>query len=101
MRGYRAAVTRRACIKLTRIFGQGMGSLAERIHRCGDGQGCENGAEEGHHSLLLANEFPQKENGWGVGDIQLVFSPPRPTNGYGPGEAAEAVCTAVPEASPG
>ena len=73
MRGYRAAVTRRACIKLTRIFGQGMGSLAERIHRCGDGQGCENGAEEGHHSLLLANEFPQKEDGWGVGDMQLIF----------------------------
>ena len=24
-------------------------------------------------SLLLANEFPQKEDGWGVGDMQLIF----------------------------
>ena len=79
-----------------------MGSLAERIHRCGDGQGCENGAEEGHQILFfLQMSSRTKENGWAVGDIQLIFSPPRPTNGYGPGEAAEAVCTAVPEASPG
>ena len=68
MRGYRAAVTRRACIKLTRIFGQGMGSLAERIHRCGDGQGCENGAEEGHQILFfLQMSSRTKENGWAVG----------------------------------
>ena len=60
MRGYRAAVTRRACIKLTRIFGQGMGSLAERIHRCGDGQGCENGAKDGHLFFLQNGCFPQK-----------------------------------------
>ncbi|MGB1601425.1 MAG: hypothetical protein ACPIOQ_52305 [Promethearchaeia archaeon] len=42
--------------------------------------------------------FPHKlakENGW------AVVSPPRPTNGYGPGKSAEAVCTVVPEASPG
>ena len=99
VRGSRAAVTRRACIKLTRIFGQGTGSLAERIHRCGDGQGCENGAEEHLFQGLLQNElFPHKlakENGW------AVVSPPRPTKGYGPGKSAEAVCTVVPEASPG
>ena len=66
MRGYRAAVTRRACIKLTRIFGQGMGSLAERIHRCGDGQGCENGAEEGHQILFFLQMSSRKRKTVGV-----------------------------------
>ena len=69
MKGYRAAVTRRACVKLTRIFWQGMDSLAERIHRCGDGQGCENGAEEGHLFAEKLVPLPDwhrvpNENGW-------------------------------------